>query len=90
MGIDINLFREEKGNDPNKIKEIEKKRFKGKEGIERVDKIVELDKAWRKSDYEFNQLNKKINSINKNIGKKKKNKESCDDLIEEVKKFKEN
>ena len=90
MGIDINLFREDKGNDPNKIKEIEKKRFKGKEGIERVDKIVELDKAWRKSDYEFNQLNKKINSINKNIGKKKKNKENCDDLIEEVKKFKEN
>lgn len=89
MGIDINLFREEKGNDPKKIKEIEEKRFKGKEAIDRVDKIVELDKAWRKTDFEFNQMNKKINSINKSIGQKMKKKENCDELIEEVKKFKD-
>ena len=89
MGIDINLFREEKGNDPKKIKEIEQKRFKGKEAIDRVDKIVELDKAWRKTDFEYNQMNKKINSINKSIGQKKKKKENCEDLIEEVKKFKD-
>ena len=54
MGIDINLFRSEKGNDPEKIKEIEKKRFKGKEAVDRVDLIVDLDKKWRKADFEFN------------------------------------
>ena len=54
MGIDINLFRSEKGNDPEKIKEIEKKRFKGKEAVDRVDLIVDLEKKWRKADFEFN------------------------------------
>ena len=65
MGLDINLFREEKGNDPEKIKEIERKRFKGKEAIDRVDKIVDLDKQWRKADFKFNQKNKEIRALSK-------------------------
>lgn len=47
MGIDINLFRTEKDNDPEKIKDIQKKRFKSEEDVKRVDEIVLIDKEWR-------------------------------------------
>lgn len=81
MGIDINLFRTEKDNDPEKIKEIQKKRFKSEEDVKRVDEIVKIDKEWRQTDFKVNQLNKEINSIQKEIGLKMKNKENADELI---------
>lgn len=65
MGIDINLFRIEKGNDPEKIKEMQKKRFKKQEEIDRVDTIVKLDKEWRGVDFKVNQMNKEINTMQK-------------------------
>jgi seryl-tRNA synthetase len=65
MGIDINLFRKEKGGDPEKIKEIQRKRYKPQEEIDRVDKIVELDKEWRKTDFNMNNMNKELNSLSK-------------------------
>jgi seryl-tRNA synthetase len=46
MGLDINLFRKEKGGDPDKIKESIKNRYKD-DSI--VDEIIELDQNWRKS-----------------------------------------
>lgn len=61
MGLDINLFRQDRGNDPEKIKDIQKKRFKPQAEIDRVDTIVELDKEWRSSDFQVNQMNKEIN-----------------------------
>ena len=61
MGLDINLFRIEKGNDPEKIKEIQRKRFKNQEEIDWVDKIVAIDKEWRQLDFKINQINKDIN-----------------------------
>ena len=81
MGIDINMFRKDKGNDPEEIKEIQKKRFKDNVEIDRVDMIVDLDKKWRAKDFELNQLNKEINTIQKEIGLKMKNKETCEDLV---------
>ena len=54
MGIDINLFRDKDGNHPDKIREIQKKRYKSEEDIKRVDTIVDLDKKWRAKDFEFN------------------------------------
>ena len=51
MGIDINLFRKDRGNDPEKIKEIQRKRYKSQAEIDRVDKIVKLDEEWRKLDF---------------------------------------
>lgn len=81
MGLDINLFREDRGNDPQNIKDIQKKRFKSQEEIDRVDTIVKLDKEWRSSDFQVNQMNKEINQIQKQIGMRMKNKESADDLI---------
>lgn len=40
MGLDINDFRKEKGGDPEKIKESQKKRYAK---VELVDEVVELD-----------------------------------------------
>lgn len=51
MGLDINLFRIDKGNDPEKIKDVQRNRFKKQEDIDRVDLIVQIDKDWRSVDF---------------------------------------
>lgn len=45
MVLDIELFRADKGGDPNKIKENQAKRFKD---VALVDKVVNHDTEWRK------------------------------------------
>ena len=49
MGLDINLFRKERGGDPEKVKESERKRGRKEEDLKRVDEVVILDEQWRKS-----------------------------------------
>lgn len=46
MVLDIELFRADKGGNPDKIKENQAKRFKD---VTLVDKVVENDTQWRKS-----------------------------------------
>ena len=53
MTLDIDLFRKEKGGNPDKIKENAKKRF---DNPERVDQIVEADEKWRKGGQAINDL----------------------------------
>ena len=45
MVLDLVLFRADQGGDPEKIKELQKKRFKD---ASLVDKVVEADSKWRK------------------------------------------
>jgi len=45
MVLDIELFRADKGGDPDKIRENQRKRFKD---VSYVDKVVEADSKWRK------------------------------------------
>lgn len=45
MVLDIELFRADKGGDPDKIRENQRKRFKD---VAYVDKVVEADTKWRK------------------------------------------
>ncbi len=45
MVLDLDLFRTDKGGDPEAIKENQRKRFKD---VSIVDKVVELDTKWRK------------------------------------------
>ncbi len=45
MVLDLDLFRTEKGGDPEAIKANQRKRFKD-EGV--VDKVIDLDTKWRK------------------------------------------
>lgn len=42
--LDINLFREEKGGNPEKIRESQRRRFAN---VNLVDEVIELDKVWR-------------------------------------------
>lgn len=44
MVLDVDLFRTDKGGDPEKMRENQRKRFKD-EGL--VDLIVRKDKEWR-------------------------------------------
>ena len=45
MVLDIDEFRPEKGGNPDKIRENQRKRFCD---VSMVDKIVEADEKWRK------------------------------------------
>ena len=45
MVLDIELFRADKGGDPQKVRENQAKRFKD---VKLVDKVVEADTRWRK------------------------------------------
>lgn len=42
--LDINLFRVEKGNDPEIVRESQRRRFAS---VEVVDEVIHLDKEWR-------------------------------------------
>jgi len=76
MVLDIDLYRAEKGGNPDKIKENQKKRFCD-EGM--VDKIVEYDNLWRQSRFEADNWNKLKNMASKAIGEKMKKKEPVGD-----------
>ena len=45
MVLDIDQFRPEKGGNPDKIRENQRKRFSD---VSMVDKIVQADENWRK------------------------------------------
>ena len=45
MVLDIDEFRPEKGGNPQKIRDNQKKRFCN---VEMVDKIINKDESWRK------------------------------------------
>lgn len=45
MVLDLVVFRADQGGDPDKIRELQKKRFKD---VAHVDMVVELDTKWRK------------------------------------------
>ncbi|CRG98625.1 serine--tRNA ligase, putative [Plasmodium relictum] len=81
MVIDINLFRREKGGNPDKIKESEKNRFHDEKN---VDKVIEYDEKWRKCIFKLEELKKSINVVNKEIGNKKKANKNAD--VEDLKK----
>ena len=88
MGIDINIFRKEKGGDPEKVLKSEKARFRGEKGEDNVREIINLDEEWRKSLFVKDQFAKEFNQLNKTIGlKKKEGKDCAEDLakITEIK-----
>ena len=45
MVLELTLFRSDQGGDPEKIRELQRKRFKD---VSLVDKVVETDARWRK------------------------------------------
>ncbi|XP_059438843.1 serine--tRNA ligase [Corylus avellana] len=62
--LDINLFRVEKGGNPDLIRESQRRRFAN---VEIVDEVIKLDKEWRQLQFELENLRKDFNKINKQI-----------------------
>lgn len=78
--LDIADFIVEKGGDPEKIRESQRRRF---DPVEAVDEVIALYEDHRKTQYSATQINTKINDVQKQIGAKKKAKQDADDLLKE-------
>uniref|UniRef100_A0A7N6BPU7 Serine--tRNA ligase, cytoplasmic n=1 Tax=Anabas testudineus TaxID=64144 RepID=A0A7N6BPU7_ANATE len=76
MVLDLDLFRTDKGGDPEIVRETQRKRFKD---VTLVDKLVAADTEWRKCRFTADNLNKAKNLCSKSIGEKMKKKEPVGD-----------
>ncbi|KAG1654588.1 hypothetical protein FOA52_008735 [Chlamydomonas sp. UWO 241] len=84
--LDINLFREEKGGNPELVRESQRRRFAD---VSQVDKVIELDEEWRKFKYEMDKAKQEFNAISKEVGKIMKAKGDASELMEKSKQAKE-
>jgi seryl-tRNA synthetase len=57
MTIDIDLLRVERGGDPEKVRESERRRFRDPKS---VDVTIELDQQWIKAQYQTEQRQKEV------------------------------
>ncbi|KAL4787757.1 hypothetical protein BJX76DRAFT_317517 [Aspergillus varians] len=78
--LDLADFITERGGDPNKIKESQRRRSAPETA---VDEVLSLYEEARRARYEVSQINSQLNALLKEIGKKKKNKEDASGLIED-------
>ncbi|KNH03770.1 seryl-tRNA synthetase [Perkinsela sp. CCAP 1560/4] len=69
MPLDINLFRVEKGGNPEIIRESQRRRFKD---ISTVDTVIALDKKWRASQHRLEAINRSVKLCSKAVGMKMK------------------
>jgi seryl-tRNA synthetase len=72
MVLDLDLFRSDKGNDPNYVRENQKKRFKD---VNLVETVIAQDTEWRALRFKVDTCNKLKNVCSKEIGEKMKKKE---------------
>lgn len=72
MVLDIDLFRTDKGGNPDKIRENQRKRYKD---VELVNTVLEKDTTWRQLRHKADNWNKIKNVCSKSIGEKMKKKE---------------
>ncbi|CDS36006.1 Seryl tRNA Synthetase [Echinococcus multilocularis] len=72
MVLSLDLFRTDKGGDPDLLRKNERNRYKNPEV---VDKIIDLDERWRKARSVCDRLNRSKNMCSKAIAKKMKAKE---------------
>lgn len=79
MVLDLDLFRADKGGNPDKIRDNQRKRFKD---VGLVDTVVAKDATWRQLRHKADNLNKLKNLCSKVIGEKMKKKEPVGDAGE--------
>lgn len=82
--LDINSFLVEKGGNPDEIKTSQKARG---DSVEIVDEIIAEYKNWTKLRFDLDELNKKINALQKQIGQKFKAKEDASELLADKEKL---
>ncbi|KAK5970148.1 putative serine--tRNA ligase cytoplasmic, partial [Trichostrongylus colubriformis] len=82
MVLDMDLFREEKGGNPEVIRNSQRQRYSD---AAIVDKVIELDQAWRKERFLLDVFNRQKNVLSKAIGEKMKKKEAqgTDDNVDD-------
>lgn len=82
MTIDINLLRVERGGDPEKVRDSERRRFRDPS---LVDRVIGLDEEWRKQQFELEKRKKEVNLVKKEIGERKKQDKTdkCEALVEQ-------
>ncbi|KAK7708489.1 Cytosolic seryl-tRNA synthetase [Diaporthe eres] len=78
--LDVNDFIADRGGNPEKIKESQRRRGAP---VEIVDEIIAVWDDHRRTLYAATQLNSKINETQKAIGLRKRNKENADELLQE-------
>jgi seryl-tRNA synthetase len=78
MPLDVQDFLVDKGGNPEKIKESQRRRYAPEEA---VDEVIALYDDHRKAQYAATQVNTKINEVQKQIGVKRKAKEDAADLM---------
>ncbi|CAG0896011.1 unnamed protein product [Darwinula stevensoni] len=81
MVLELDQFRSDKGGDPEKIRENQRKRYAK---VDLVDAVVVEDNEWRKLRHKADNLNKLKNLCSKEIGEKMKKKEPHGDEGEPV------
>lgn len=67
MVLDLDLFREDKGGDPERVRTNVRNRF---DDLGAVENVINLDKKWRNLRHNLDQLNKAKNKISKEYGNK--------------------
>ncbi|QUC18976.1 uncharacterized protein UV8b_03217 [Ustilaginoidea virens] len=78
--LDVLDFIAERGGNPERIRESQRRRYANPDI---VDEIISLFDDHRKTQYNATQINGKINDIQKQIGARKKAKETADELLKE-------
>ncbi|KAM3493767.1 hypothetical protein MY3957_002880 [Beauveria namnaoensis] len=78
--LDVNDFIVERGGNPERIRESQRRRF-ADEAV--VDQVIALFEDHRKTQYSATQTSSKINEVQKLIGAKKKAKEDATDLLQQ-------
>lgn len=76
MVLDLDLFRVDKGGDPELVRQTQADRFKD---VSLVDRLIEADGEWRKCRFRVDNFNKLKNLCSKTIGEKMKKKEPVGD-----------
>ncbi|CAL1374835.1 unnamed protein product [Linum trigynum] len=84
--LDINLFREDKGNNPEIIRESQRRRFAS---VEIVDEIIELDKKWRQCQFQLDNMRKDFNKMNKQVYQHKKDNLDITELMKSIEEHKQ-
>ena len=69
MPLDINLFRTEKGGNPDLVRESQRRRFAD---ITAVDTVISLDKQWRAAQHRLEAINRCVKLCSKTVGLKMK------------------
>ena len=63
--LDIDLFRVDRGGNPDIVRESQRRRHKD---VSLVDKVIELDTEWRSTRGGLDNAKKVLNQVQKKIG----------------------